>query len=215
MSSKRYRQCSFKTTNEYFVDDPLPSEHHVRCSSVISVLCGCVAVMLLMLSIAATTWLEADGFREGLWEKCKWRDRISQQVDCEKNYPRAWIQACRTMCLLSLATCLLSIVVACIGLRTDNFRSKYTYYKAALSIMFIAALFEVIALIIFPVKFLEEVSHERSHHKWEFGWAYGVGWGSAIFMFGAAILLLIDRESEEVIYREKTIYNKEPEPEEV
>lgn len=40
---------------------------------------------------------------------------------------------------------------------------------------------------------------------WEFGWAYGVGWGAAIFLFGAVILLSCDKESEEIYYKERKI----------
>lgn len=40
---------------------------------------------------------------------------------------------------------------------------------------------------------------------WEFGWAYGVGWGAAIFLFGGAVLLLCDKESEEIYYKERKI----------
>lgn len=40
---------------------------------------------------------------------------------------------------------------------------------------------------------------------WEFGWAYGVGWGAAIFLFGAVVLLLCDKESEEIYYKERKV----------
>jgi len=40
---------------------------------------------------------------------------------------------------------------------------------------------------------------------WEFGWAYGVGWGASIFLFGGVILLLCDKETEEIYYKERTI----------
>lgn len=40
---------------------------------------------------------------------------------------------------------------------------------------------------------------------WEFGWAYGVGWGAAIFLFGGVILLMCDKESEEIYYKERKI----------
>lgn len=40
---------------------------------------------------------------------------------------------------------------------------------------------------------------------WEFGWAYGVGWGAAIFLFGAIVLLLCDQEEEDIYYKERTI----------
>ena len=56
----------------------------------------------------------------------------------------------------------------------------------------------------FPVKFLEEIG-DRPETHWHFGWAYGVGWGAAIFIFMAGLLLLIDKGAEEVVYREVTV----------
>jgi hypothetical protein len=40
---------------------------------------------------------------------------------------------------------------------------------------------------------------------WEFGWAYGVGWGAGIFLFGAVVLLLCNKESEEIYYKERKV----------
>ena len=68
----------------------------------------------------------------------------------------------------------------------------------------------VIGLIVFPAMFVEELPDrlpELPNEQWFFGWSYGVAWGAAIFMFGAAILLLMDRESDTIYYREKTYYN--------
>ncbi|ESO91371.1 hypothetical protein LOTGIDRAFT_182635 [Lottia gigantea] len=178
----------------------------VRPLKVVAVMCGCVALFLMMLSIAATTWLEADGRREGLWEICRRTDKDDLDIECQKNQPRAWIEACRVLCLSAVAVCLCSVIVACVGLNTERFRWKYHYYKAAMIIMFVAVALQAISLIIFPVKFLEEIG-DRAEVRWEFGWAYGIGWGSAIFMLGSSILLLIDRDNEEVLYREKTHLN--------
>lgn len=44
---------------------------------------------------------------------------------------------------------------------------------------------------------------------WEFGWAYGVGWGTAIFLFGGVVLLLCDKESEEIYYKERKIVRED------
>ena len=46
---------------------------------------------------------------------------------------------------------------------------------------------------------------------WEFGWAYGVGWGAAIFLFGGVVLLLCDKESEEIYYKERKIVHRDSE----
>lgn len=70
----------------------------------------------------------------------------------------------------------------------------------------VSVICEVVSLIVFPAMFLQELE-KRVQSRWEFGWAYGVGWGAAIFMFGAAVLLVLDRGSEEILYREKTTYS--------
>ena len=61
----------------------------------------------------------------------------------------------------------------------------------------------VISLIVFPVMFMQEID-DRGKPEWYFGWAYGIAWGAAIFLVGAAVLLLIDKETDEIYYREKT-----------
>jgi len=84
------------------------------------------------------------------------------------------------------------------------------------------------ALIVYPVCFAGELTMGMILHSfednffrylyvfhisanrrvWEFGWAYGVGWGAAIFLFGAVVLLLCDKESEEIYYKERKIVHE-------
>lgn len=51
-------------------------------------------------------------------------------------------------------------------------------------------------------------AYAANRRVWEFGWAYGVGWGAAIFLFGAVVLLLCDKESEEIYYKERKIVHE-------
>ena len=67
-----------------------------------------------------------------------------------------------------------------------------------------------LALTIFPVYFTADLQ-DKSDDKWYFGWSYGVAWGAAIFLFGAAILLICDRNKEEVSYKERLYLNQEDE----
>ena len=67
------------------------------------------------------------------------------------------------------------------------------------------ALSLIIALIVFPVMFLQEVQN-LGKNTWYFGWAYGVAWGATVFIIGAALLLIIDKDTEEIFYSEKTYY---------
>lgn len=54
----------------------------------------------------------------------------------------------------------------------------------------------------------KEFHFAGNRRVWEFGWAYGVGWGAAIFLFGAVVLLLCDKESEEIYYKERKIVHE-------
>ena len=40
---------------------------------------------------------------------------------------------------------------------------------------------------------------------WELGFGYGAAWSSLIFMFVALVLLICDRESEELYYKERDV----------
>ncbi len=67
-------------------------------------------------------------------------------------------------------------------------------------------LLELIGLVVFPVKFYLEMK-TWGRESWEFDWSYGVAWGAGLFAFGAALLLICDKEHEEIYYKEKTVYN--------
>lgn len=38
---------------------------------------------------------------------------------------------------------------------------------------------------------------------WYFGWSYGVAWSATLFLFAGSIILIYDRNKEEIYYREK------------
>ncbi|KAK7490979.1 hypothetical protein BaRGS_00017851 [Batillaria attramentaria] len=185
----------------------------VRPLKVIAVVLAALAMMLMMLSVAATTWLEANSVREGLWEKCTFRENETDMVDCDINVPRDWLQACRALCMIAMILTFIGIIVASVGLRSENFRFKYRYYVVSMVIWFSAVGIQLISLVTFPIKFLDEID-DRAQLHWEFGWAYGVGWGAAVFIFVSGILLLIDKGAEEIIYREVTTKKESLEEEE-
>lgn len=70
----------------------------------------------------------------------------------------------------------------------------------------IAVLCELTSLIVFPVCFFLTM-HSYGVRNWDFDWSYGVAWGAMLFTFGASLLLICDKEHDEVYYKEKTIYN--------
>lgn len=181
----------------------------VRPIKVVGLMCGIIAVLLLMLSIAATSWLHAERTREGLWERCVYNVTNSDYLDeCKlADNSRDWVVACQALCLMSLITCIIAIIITSLALTNTNFKVKYKLYWAGLVAFLIAVLFELVSLIIFPVKFLDEIS-SRDETTWRFGWAYIVGWIGAVAEFAAGLFLLLDKGAEEIIYRERVLHEE-------
>ncbi|KAL3862561.1 hypothetical protein ACJMK2_008521 [Sinanodonta woodiana] len=175
----------------------------IRPFKVMAMLLGFIAVLLLMLSIGATSWIYADGKREGLWQVCAVEGAY---MDCaQNNTERDWIYACRSLCLIAITTCFIGAIVVCIGLQAQSFQSRYRHYVLGMMIYFLAILFQSTALIIFPIK-LDEELFEKDVERWAFGWAYGIGWVTVVIMTTAALLICFDKDTDEIIYREKTSY---------
>lgn len=51
-------------------------------------------------------------------------------------------------------------------------------------------------MIIYPVKFKEEIMIFEGVRRWDFDWTYGFGWGAFIFSAAAAIFFFIPSESK-------------------
>uniref|UniRef100_A0ACB8FX05 Uncharacterized protein n=1 Tax=Sphaerodactylus townsendi TaxID=933632 RepID=A0ACB8FX05_9SAUR len=93
-----------------------------------------------------------------------------------------WQVATLVLILTSAAVTLLSFLMSLISFCLGSYKN---YYRAAALLLFAAVVLQVCALILYPIKFIDS-SLLKSYH--EFNWGYGLGWGSAIFMLGAAIL---------------------------
>ena len=118
-----------------------------------------------------------------------------------------YIKATAILCVITLITDAISTILTGFGLRTLEANLKYKFYRIAVLVMIVSLLSLLVALILYPVCFATELP-EGNRQLWEFGWAYGVGWGAAIFLFGAVILLLCDKESEEIYYKERKIVHE-------
>lgn len=183
----------------------------VRPLKVMAMICGIVGILLLTIATASTYWLEADGYRQGLWEVCK-NNPITGDFECSSNEMKPWITACAALSIVTLVVSLVAVILNGVGLQSADPKTKYKFYRVAMYVMFVAIVCLVVSLMLFPIMFMQEIdvwSTENQIDKWYFSWAYGLAWGGCIFLIGAAILLLVDKESEEIFYREKTFYPPE------
>ncbi|KAK9877058.1 hypothetical protein WA026_016085 [Henosepilachna vigintioctopunctata] len=191
------------------VDDISMAENQI--AQVIAFICGLIVIILMIMGLASTDWLMSAGWRQGLFMHCIGEGsphplpfNVQQSVGCYQSRDAAYIKTAAALCVITLLTDLVATVLTGLGLRSKDHHTKFKYYRFAVIVMALALISIILALIIYPVCFAAELNH-GNRTVWEFGWAYGVGWGAAIFLFGGVILLLCDKESEEIYYKERKI----------
>ncbi|KAK3871819.1 hypothetical protein Pcinc_023059 [Petrolisthes cinctipes] len=182
---------------------------------VIALVCGMITAFLMVLALASSDWLLASGWRQGLFEHCVEPSspkplpfQIVADTGCHPARDEPYIKASAALCVICLVLDLIATVLTGLGLSNNDPNVKTRYYRLAVWIMTLALIAILVALILYPVFFAQELQ-TSNRTLWEFGWAYGVGWGAAIFLFGAVVLLLCDQEEEEIYYKERTIIHAE------
>nr|CAG4638831.1 EOG090X0HIV [Cyclestheria hislopi] len=183
-----------------------------RPLKVIAFLCGALALALLVMALASTDWLLTQGWRQGLFLYCVDEGAATplpfesdNKVGCYRARDETYIRATAGLCILALATDVFATLLTGLGLQSSDPNRKYKYYRLAVYIMLISLIAALVALVLYPVCFAREMT-QGYRDVWEFGWAYGVAWGAAIFLFGASVLLMCDKEAEEVYYKERDVH---------
>ncbi|KJH41860.1 hypothetical protein DICVIV_12154 [Dictyocaulus viviparus] len=105
----------------------------------------------------------------------------------------------------------LIVFPACFYVKMTQYGSRRDWESFREIMSIFSVLMELTALIVFPACFYVKMTQYGSRRDWEVDWSYGLAWGATLFTFGASLLLICDKEHEEVYYKEKTIYNPPPE----
>nr|XP_053656057.1 uncharacterized protein LOC128704883 isoform X1 [Cherax quadricarinatus] len=216
---QEWRGSLTRALNTRTVTHHLPSHSQViktlARSQVIALVCGIITAFLMVLALASSDWLLAVGWRQGLFEHCIELDapkplpfQINAKPGCHTARDEPYIMASAALCVICLLLDVIATVMTGLGLSNNDPTVKTRYYRIAVWVMTLALIAILVALILYPVFFAQELEL-GNRTLWEFGWAYGVGWGAAIFLFGAVVLLLCDQEEEEIYYKERTIIHAE------
>lgn len=186
----------------------------VRPLKVIALLFLILATVLLAVCLACTTWLKTENFRTGLFEECSAEKPTGplppyapKAGSCQMIAARGkvYIKAVAALLVIAGLLTLAAAVITGIGLKTMNASRKYLFYRLALYVALLSVVLALIALVVFPVCFYTELK-DWGETSWDFDWAYGVAWGATLFSFASAILLICDKEHEEIYYKEKTVF---------
>ncbi|CAI5440618.1 unnamed protein product [Caenorhabditis angaria] len=193
----------------------------VRPLKIISLICLFIAVGFSILSLCSTSWLKSGSFRTGLFQECTSSNDPNhappfvgapEPGKCHKpSRNSGFLTAAAVLLLISLFLTALAALFNIVGLSKGDVRGKYRWYRLATMIAAFSVLLQLIALIMFPVAFYVKMNEYGNRRNWEVDWSYGIAWGATLFTLGASIMLICDKEHEEVYYKEKTIYNPPPE----
>lgn len=188
----------------------------------LSYLFNILATILCILTISSTFWfIEDTDTRYGLWHKCEITNGTAeeqadddhandQHLHCDL-YNKVWTQLCGALCSVATLCAVLGCILTYLGFNHQERQDhKMKYYRSALFVQFVGFLCLVLSLTIFPLYFISELDN-KNETTWYFGWSYGAGWGAAIFLFASGILLICDRNREEVFYKETLYLNQEDE----
>lgn len=192
----------------------------VRPLKVISLICLIISFVLLVISLSTTYWLKTHSFHTGLFRECQ-ENILGPNYNPVPNAPAPGYcqsiahKSSRNSLLITTVVVLLIISASCtffgilvntFGLRSNDLHRKYVFYKITTFLSLVTVICEAISLIGFPVGFYLTLQ-SYGIRNWEFDWSYGVAWGALLFSCGAFLLLICDKEHDEVYYKEKTIYN--------
>ncbi|KAI1896558.1 hypothetical protein AGOR_G00096010 [Albula goreensis] len=159
------------------------------------------AIIFLIIAIAASSgWVEDEDAKShyaSMWEQCRGR---SGQWECKSLMEQSWAQAVAALMILGLIILIVAFIISLVALCCSL---NFSLLPVIGVLLFIAVVLQIIALIIYPVKFNEMIYEGQYYYTW----AYGFGWGATVLMIGCGILFCcLPRYEDEVTGLAKTKY---------
>lgn len=132
---------------------------------MIAFICGTIVVVLMVMALASTEWLMADGWRQGLFAHCIAENaptplpfNVMDPPDCYASRDvgtygcfhfrnkrvmdvSGYIRAAAALCIVTLITDIVATLLTGLGLRSNDHRNKYKYYRIAVYVMILSRRF--------------------------------------------------------------------------
>ncbi|CAL8103280.1 unnamed protein product [Calicophoron daubneyi] len=174
-----------------------------RPLKVLALIFAVLSLLLFTVSAAGTNWLESEGSRRGLFVKCEDMPtsvpRTSDSDGCTLLPFLLWDVL--TFILLVLSVILLNavgLILLTAGMLTMATKPKSIMYKIVLTLFTLAGL----TMITCAALYFWIYCGGYTVQKVRVGWSYIVGCSGIFPLALAFALLALDRNGEEVIYRE-------------
>ncbi|KAM7385375.1 hypothetical protein PAMP_001462 [Pampus punctatissimus] len=171
-----------------------------RCRWIVPLLL-LFAIVFDIIAIAATSgWVEDEDAKShyaSMWQECRVRN---DDPTCESLMEHSWAQAVAALMIIGLIILIIAFIISCVALCCTLNIIMLPFIGG---LLIIVVIFQVIALIIYPVKFNELIFEGHYYYTW----AYGFGWGATIVTIGCAILFCcLPRYEDELTGLAKTKY---------
>merc|ERR1711899_554809 len=180
-----------------------------RPMKVIAFTCCAITVLLMLASLGAADWVQAEGWREGLFTQCVKAGAATPlpfngdpTPGCRKAHSAGYVRGAAALAIICFITDFFGTLLTGLGLRSTDPNKKYKYYRVAIYSLAVAVIALFLAIIIYPTSMAKEMG-EGKERVWGFGFGYGSAVFSLIFLVLSLVLLICDRESEEIFYKER------------
>lgn len=188
-----------------------------RPLKVIAFTCCFITVIVMVAATSTADWIIGEGWREGLFSVCVAPNAhlplpfgIPEEVGCTKARSVGYIRGAAALVVIGLLFDFFGTLLTGLGLRSTDPNKKYKYYRVAIYALIVSLCALLLAAIIYPVQFSKDLSNADAR-TFTFGFGYGATWGCIILIFASVVLLICDRESEEIFYKERQVEEEEEE----
>ncbi|XP_003963879.1 p53 apoptosis effector related to PMP-22 [Takifugu rubripes] len=159
------------------------------------------AIIFDIIAIAATSgWVEDEDAKThyaNMWDEYRGRNGAWEQSSLMQY---AWAKAVAALMIIGLLVLIVAFIISCVALCCSLNIPLLPFVGV---LLIVVVVLQVIALIIYPVKFNELIFEGNYYYTW----AYGFGWGATILCIGCAILFCcLPRYEDELTGLAKTKY---------
>ncbi|XP_041865932.1 p53 apoptosis effector related to PMP-22 [Melanotaenia boesemani] len=151
-----------------------------RCRWIVPLLL-IFAIIFDIIAIAAQSgWVEDEDAKShyaSMWDQCRGRN---DQWQCTSLMSHSWAQAVAALMVIGLIFLIIAFIISVVAMCQIN----VGLLSLTGGLLLLVAILQIIALIIYPVKFNDLIFEGQYYYTW----AYGFAWGATILCIGCSIL---------------------------
>ncbi|KAH3890707.1 hypothetical protein DPMN_014792 [Dreissena polymorpha] len=156
-----------------------------------------IAAVWMLVSLVGRNWVrvsfhyhEDRAWDWSLWNTCNTVEH--EHVICVS---ADWLTVCLVFNMVALILCASGVVCGILGSRPSEAGAhRNCFYIAATGFLVLSTLIEFLVVLIFPIKFGNDIQKTDVIRRWDFDWAYGFAWGGVIFSLGGALCHAVPTE---------------------